>query len=322
MFTNTHPNIGDTTCSTPRLRTSTRLRQMLQDTTQLPLACPGVYDGLTARLALSKGFQAMYVTGAGTSISRIGMADLGLTTMSEMVDAAAMISQLDPTVPVIADADTGYGGTLNVARTVREYIRAGVAGFHLEDQVVNKRCGHLAGMQLVDLKEYISRIRAAVNTRKELSSDIVIIARTDALAVTGFEDAVARLKAAVEAGADIAFLEAIHKKEEAKKICDIFNPMGVPVMYGMVQGSSAPKLSVTEARDIGFSIIVYAAMCLAPVVLAVEKALKTLKEEGDCEHYEKDGIKPGYVFELSGMKELISFDQQVGVDVQEVLKQS
>jgi 2-methylisocitrate lyase-like PEP mutase family enzyme len=311
----------DDACSNPPLRASTRLRQMLQDRSQLPLACPGVYDGLTARLALSQGYKALYMTGAGVSLSRIGMADLGLATMTEMVTAGAMIAQLDPTVPVIADADTGYGGTLNVARTTREYIRAGIAGFHLEDQVVNKRCGHLAGKQVVDLKEYVSRIRAAVNARKEVGSDIVIIARSDALAVTGFDDAVARLRAAVDAGADVAFLEAIHTKEEAQRVCDIFNPLGVPVMYGLVQGSSAPRMSVREAGDMGFSIMVYAAVCLIPFVRGVETALKTLQEQGECEDYGKDGITPPYLFEICALKELSQFDANVGDEVDKILEQ-
>jgi 2-methylisocitrate lyase-like PEP mutase family enzyme len=319
MHTNTPQNDPNTSYPDPPLRASTRLRQILQDPAQLPLACPGVYDGLTARLALKQGFKALYMTGAGVSLSRTGMADLGLTTMTEMAETGAMIAQLDPAVPVIADADTGYGGTLNVARTVKEYIRAGIAGFHLEDQVVNKRCGHLAGKQLVDLKEYVSRIRAAVNMRKQLGSDIVIIARSDALAVTGFDDAVTRLRAAVNAGADVAFLEAIHTKEEAEKVCSIFNPMGVPVMYGMVQGSTAPPISVNGAKQIGFSIIVYAAMCLTPSVLAVESALVVLKDTGDCEHH---GVKPAYLFEVGGIKDLTDFDAKVGEDLQEILEQS
>ncbi|KAJ9131068.1 putative Isocitrate lyase/malate synthase [Pleurostoma richardsiae] len=251
-------------------------------------------------------------------MSRIGMADLGIATMNEMADTAAMISQLDPSVPVIADADAGYGAPLKVARTVRAYIRSGLAGFHLEDQVVNKKCGHLAGKQLVDVREYISRIRAAVKVRKELGSDIVIIARTDALAVTNFDDAIGRLRAAVNAGADVAFLEAISTKEEAKKVCDIFNPMGVPVMYGMVQGSHSPHITVSEAKEMGISIIVYAALCLRSAVKGIETALATLKEQGDCEH-DSDAPSPKYMFEKCGLKELQEFDDEIKAEVDELL---
>jgi 2-methylisocitrate lyase-like PEP mutase family enzyme len=317
--TTSDPNISDNSMSTPPIRSSTILRRLLQDSNQLPLACPGVYDGLTARLALSNGFQGLYMTGAGISLSRLGFADLGLTTLTEMATSAAMISQLDSNVPVIADADTGYGGTLNVARTTREYIRAGLAGFHLEDQIVTKKCGHLAGKQLVDIKEYVSRIRAAVHARKEMGSDIVIIARSDALAVTGFDDAVKRLKAAVEAGADVAFLEAISTKEEAVKVCQIFNPMGIPVMYGMVQGTHAPQLSVAEAKEIGFSIIVYASICLSSGAIEVQKALNLLKETGDCEHSLEKLMPPKKLFEICGLDEFSKFDAKVGLDVDRII---
>ncbi len=161
------------------------------------------------------------------------MADLGLAGLSDMKANAEMIANLDPSVPLIADADTGYGNALMVGRTVAQYISAGVAAFHLEDQVVNKRCGHLAGKELVSEEEYLTRIRAAVMMREKLGSDIVIIARTDALHSLGFEASVSRLQKAIEVGADVAFLEAIQNKEQAKKVCDIFAKTNTPVMYGM-----------------------------------------------------------------------------------------
>jgi methylisocitrate lyase len=153
-----------------------RLRELLADKDNIIVA-PGVYDGFTARIAMEIGFDALYMTGAGTSMSRIGMADIGLASSTEMVDNARMISNLDFTIPVIADADTGYGPPINVARTVAQYINAGVAAFHIEDQVVNKKCGHLSGKQCVSKEEYLQRIRASVLTRERLQSDIVIIAR-------------------------------------------------------------------------------------------------------------------------------------------------
>ncbi|KIW25230.1 uncharacterized protein PV07_08426 [Cladophialophora immunda] len=280
---------------------STRLREMLADPNKI-VVCPGVYDGISARLALNEGFDTLYMTGAGTSMSRLGEADLVLATMTDMKNNVEMISNLDPSVPVIADADTGYGAPINVGRTVAAYIRAGVAAFHLEDQVVNKRCGHLAGKQLVSKDEYLTRIRAA--------SDIVIIARTDALQSLGLEEAISRLEAAVAAGADVAFLEAISTREEAEAVCRVFNPQSVPIMYGMVQESKAYKLSPVEAKNMGFKIIVFASLCLAPTFLAVSKALRTLKEQGDCERYGPDA-SPHRLFDACGMQKLIEFDRLV-----------
>jgi 2-methylisocitrate lyase-like PEP mutase family enzyme len=288
------------------LTAAARLRAMLADPDKI-IVGPGVYDGFTARMALKNGFDCMYMTGAGTSISRLGMADLGLATMNDMKENAEMIANLDPTVPVIADADTGYGGSINIGRTVAKYIQAGVAGFHLEDQVVNKKCGHLKGKEIVSEEEYLSRIRAAVNMRKKLSSDIVIIARTDALQSFGFDFAVARLKAAIAVGADVAFLEAIETKEQAVEVCTIIGE--TPVMYGMVQGSSTPQITVKEAQEIGFKIIIYAGLCLGPVYISVMKAMKTLKGTGDVEKYE-NAPKVHEVFDVCGLTELIDFDLQ------------
>ncbi|KAI2694766.1 hypothetical protein CBS147372_9605 [Penicillium roqueforti] len=290
------------------VQASTRFRALLNDPSQI-IVGPGVYDGITARLALNTGFKTLYMTGAGTSLSALGMADLGLATMTEMKQNAEMIANIDRSVPVIADADTGYGAALSVARTTASYITAGVAGFHLEDQVVNKKCGHLAGKQLVSKEEYLTRIRAAVETRKRLESDIVIIARTDALQSLGLEESLSRLEAAVDAGADVAFLEAISTREELEAVCARFNGKA-PVMYGMVQGSKAYKVTVEEAKEIGVKIIVYAAVCLTPTFLAVSQALKKLQETGDAEQYSGQW-NPHKMFEACGLKELIDFDRWI-----------
>ena len=285
-----------------------KLRQLLADRDEI-VVCPGVYDGLSARMALAAGFDALYMTGAGTSMSRIGMADLGLATLNDMKENAEMIANLDRSVPLIADADTGYGSTINVGRTVAQYMSAGVAALHLEDQVVNKRCGHLAGKQLVSKEDYLSRIRAAVNMRRKIGSDIVIIARTDALQSLGFEEALDRLKAAVEIGADVAFLEAIRTRKQAVQVCETFARTGTPVMYGMVQGTNVPHFTVQEAKDIGFKIIVYAALCLIPAYLGISKALKKLKEDADCEMLGPE-VSPHLLFDVCGMKDLIEFDRK------------
>ncbi|KAI1193173.1 methylisocitrate lyase [Nemania serpens] len=290
-----------------------RLRQLLA--TGKTIVCPGVYDGFSARMALAAGFECLYMTGAGVSMSRIGMADLGLTTQTEMVDAAGMIANIDPKTPLIADADTGYGTAVNVGRTVERYIAAGVAGFHLEDQVVTKKCGHLKGKECVGLTEYLTRIRAAVEVRQRRDSDIVIIARTDSLATHGFDEALGRLKAAVKCGADAVFLEAITTNEQLGAYCDAFRGTGVATLYNMVQGSSfGHKITPKDAEGYGVGIMLYPAMCLLPAYLGITKALRALKE-GKVEEY-PEGVGPQLIFQVSGMDSIQGFDREVSDWVQ------
>ncbi|KAI0425597.1 methylisocitrate lyase [Xylaria sp. FL1042] len=290
-----------------------QLRQLLA--TGKTLICPGVYDGFSARMALAEGFECLYMTGAGVSMSRIGMADLGLATQTEMVDTAGMIANIDPKTPLIADADTGYGTAANVARTVERYITAGVAGFHLEDQVVTKKCGHLKGKECVSLNEYLSRIKAAVEVRKRRGSDIVIIARTDSLATHGFNEALRRLKAAVEVGADVVFLEAISTKEQLEAYCDAFRGTGVATLHNMVQGSpQAYKVTPKEAEQHGLGIMIYPALCLLPAYFGITKALRALKGGMVEESYE--GVAPAQVFQVCGMNEIQGLDREVNEWVQ------
>ena len=170
-----------------------RLRELLADWSKI-MVCPGVYDGLTARIAINTGFHCLCMTGAGTTVSRLGMPDLGIATLNDVCDNAAMIASLDRRVPLIADADTGYGGPIMVKRTVEQYMKAGIAALYLEDQAQTKRCGHLAGKELVDQEVYLSRIKAAVMGREQHHGDIIIIARTDALQSLWYEAAVKRLR--------------------------------------------------------------------------------------------------------------------------------
>jgi 2-methylisocitrate lyase-like PEP mutase family enzyme len=188
-----------------------RLRTLLQGETMV--VAPGAYDGLTAKLVAQAGFSAVYMTGAGTSVSH-GYPDFGLLTMSEMVENAGRIVRA-VNVPVIADADTGYGNELNVFRTVQEYQQRGVAGIHIEDQVSPKKCGHLDDKEIVSRDDYVAKIRAAVAARQ---GDFTIIARTDARAVAGLEEAVARANAALAVGADMAFVEAPQTMDEVAAV--------------------------------------------------------------------------------------------------------
>ncbi|KAK0249357.1 hypothetical protein LTR29_015430 [Friedmanniomyces endolithicus] len=290
-----------------------RLREMLADPSKTVIA-PGVYDGITARLALAQGFDCLYMTGAGTSMSRLGMADLGLTTFTDMHTNAAMIASIDPSVPVIADADTGYGGPINVANTVRAYARSGVAGLHIEDQIQEKRCGHLSGKQLVSREVYYNRLRAACKARDESGSGIVIIARTDAAAGKdaegngGFDEAVERLTKAADIGVDALFFEAIQSEEQSKEV--IARLPRIPVLLNMVDGGRTPIICNERANEIGFRIVIWPTVALEAVMASVGKAFQTMKKTGKTPDVPKMG--PAGLFEVCGLKELMAFDEAVG----------
>lgn len=292
---------------------ATRLREMLSDPTKTVVA-PGVYDGITARLALSAGFDCLYMTGAGTSMSRLGMADLGLATFNDMHQNAAMIASIDPAVPVIADADTGYGGPINIARTVQSYARAGVAGLHIEDQVQEKRCGHLSGKLLVDRNVYYNRLRAACKARDDSRDDILIIARTDARAGKdtkgngGFEEAIARLTEAASIGVDALFFEAIQDVEEAQQVIKLLPK--IPVLLNMVQGGKTPQISTDEANRLGFRIVIWPCLGMEAVIPAFKKSLQSLKETGQAPA--KENMGPSALFEVCGLRDLMAFDESVG----------
>ncbi|KIW80846.1 hypothetical protein Z517_03869 [Fonsecaea pedrosoi CBS 271.37] len=292
-----------------------KLRKLLQE--DKTIFCPGVYDGITARLALKEDFDALYMTGAGTAASRLGEPDLGLATMNDMVENAGMIASLDRSVPVIADADTGYGGPLMVARTVRAYISAGVAGMHLEDQVQNKRCGHLANKELVDEETYLTRIRAAVLARDEMrkvsggSADIVLIARTDSIQSLGYAAAVSRLRNAVLAGADVAFPEGMTTMEQCSRVCKDLAP--TPVLLNMVAGSITPHLSVQEANKLGFKIVIFPSVALDSVTEMVGEAMRELKKNQRpvaSDTRKRAGVK--YLFNILGLQERMAFDNAAG----------
>jgi 2-methylisocitrate lyase-like PEP mutase family enzyme len=235
------------------------------------VVAPGVYDGLTARLAAQHGFPALYMTGAGTAAAG-GYPDYGLLTMSEMVANAARIAEAVD-VPVIADADTGYGNELNVVRTVRAYAKAGVAALHIEDQAFPKRCGHLAGKEIVAPEEWLGKIRAAVECRPD--NDLVVIARTDARSVAGFDDAVTRARAALDAGADMVFVEAPETLEEIEAVPRL---VGGPCLFNVVPGGRSPEVTFAQLHDWGYRLAICPGALLWPVVTACDTALRALAE--------------------------------------------
>jgi 2-methylisocitrate lyase-like PEP mutase family enzyme len=252
-------------------RTTTRLRQLLRQP-ELVVA-PGCYDAITARLVERAGFPAVYMSGAATAAS-LGYPDYGLITMSEMVERAAVLVR-SVSIPVISDADTGYGNELNVTRTVREFEARGVAGIHIEDQVSPKRCGHLDNKELIGLDEYASKIRAAVAARQD--PDFVIIARSDARTVTGFDDAIARCNAALAAGADIAFFESPTSAEEVAAI-----PKRVKgaCLLNIVQGGKTPVFPFNHVREMGYRLAIVPGALLVPSIAAGEAALADLRKTG------------------------------------------
>ncbi|CEJ61957.1 2,3-dimethylmalate lyase [Penicillium brasilianum] len=289
---------------------ASKLRRMLKDSKDL-IVCPGVYDGLSARIAMELGFKGMYMTGAGTTASRLGMADLGLAQLHDMRTNAEMIANLDPFgPPLIADMDTGYGGPLMVSKSVQQYIQAGVAGFHIEDQIQNKRCGHLAGKKVVGREEYLTRIRAAKLTKDRLHSDIVLIARTDALQQHGYEECIARLKAARDIGADVGLLEGFTSKEQARQAVHDLAPW--PLLLNMVENGATPVITTKEAEEMGFRIMIFSFASLAPAYMGIRSALERLKSDGVVGT--PDGLGPRKLFEICGLMDSMKVDTEAGGD--------
>ncbi|KAJ5400070.1 hypothetical protein PENPOL_c001G04585 [Penicillium polonicum] len=289
---------------------ASKLRRMLKDTKEL-IVCPGVYDGLSARIALEVGFKGLYMTGAGTTASRLGMADLGLAHLHDMKTNAEMIANLDPFgPPLIADMDTGYGGPLFVSKSVQQYIQAGVAGFHIEDQISNKRCGHLNGKKVVGLEEYLTRIRAAKLTKDRLHSDIVLIARTDALQQHGYEECIRRLKAARDIGADVGLLEGFTSKEQARQAVQDLAPW--PLLLNMVENGASPLITTKEAEEMGFRIMIFSFATITPAYMGIKATLERLKADGVVGVPE--GLGPRTIFEVCGLMDSMKIDTESGND--------
>lgn len=217
------------------------------------LLCPGVYDGLSALLAQQAGFEAVYLSGASLAYTQLGRSDVGLTTYSEVVEALRRITERIQ-VPVLVDADTGFGNALNVQRTVRGMEQAGAAMIQLEDQSFPKRCGHLDGKALISASEMVGKIRAAIDARRTEST--LILARTDALAVEGWEAAMDRAEAYLQAGADALFIEALRSEEQLQQAAGRFAGR-IPLLANMVEGGKTPMMSATRLGDIGFKIVIF-----------------------------------------------------------------
>ncbi|MCE2945838.1 MAG: oxaloacetate decarboxylase [bacterium] len=286
-------------------RATTRMRELMARPGVI--VAPGVADALNACLVASEGFEAVYMTGGGTSAVRLGMPDVGLLTMPEMVDNAGRIADASG-LPVIADADTGYGNPLNVRRTVNAYEKAGVAGIHLEDQELPKRCGHLSGKTLVPVEEMCNKIRAACDSR--LDDDFMIIARTDALSVEGFDAAIARGRAYEAAGADMIFVESPLSMEQLEAIPKAF---GVGTLFNMASSGKTPFLHRDELARLGFKLAIYPNFAILSAIPAVRRFLRALRDEGTVGHIVKDMASFTDWFDAVGMDRVKAFEEKYGL---------
>ena len=287
---------------------TTRLRELLAQPDLL--VAPGAYDALSARLIAQAGFPAVYMTGFGTAASVLGQPDVGLLTMSEMVSRAATLTAVIGERPLIADADTGYGNPINVRRTVHEYERAGVAAIHIEDQVWPKKCGHMEGKQVIPLDEMVQKIRAAVDARRD--PDFVVIARTDANAVYGLEDALRRGQAYREAGADVIFIEAPRSLEELRAIAQTFPD--VPLLYNWAESGKTPLLSLEEIHALGFKLVIFPASLLFAATHTLLSLLEVLKQGQTPTVFAERMISFSQFTDQVGLPDIQSLERRYGVN--------
>jgi 2-methylisocitrate lyase-like PEP mutase family enzyme len=262
------------------------------------LRAPGVFEGLGAHLVRRAGFSAAYLTGAGVAVSGYGLPDIGLVTGSEMVDRVALVVQASG-LPVIADADTGYGNAVNVVRTVRGYERAGVAAIQLEDQAFPKRCGHLTGKELVSADEFARKLHAALDARE---AGTVIIARTDARGPAGIDEAITRARRYAAEGADLIFVEAPESCDEIERVAA---EVDAPLVFNVVPSGRSPEVDEDDLERLGYKLAIYPGALLGPVVSAMATSLAGLggRPAGEV-------VGPAGVFGLVGLREWTDLDER------------
>lgn len=269
---------------------------------------PGVYDVISALLVQSMGFKAGYVSGAAVTAS-LGLPDLGLITLDEMVRVVRYIaSSVD--IPLIVDIDTGYGEALNVVRAVVEFERAGAAGVQIEDQVLPKKCGHLSGKQVISADEMAKKIKAAVEARR--NPDFVIVARTDARGVTGFDDAVERAKLYLEVGADVIFPEALESEQE---FAEFARRVKAPLLANMTEFGKSPLIPAKRLEEYGYKFVIYPVTLLRIALGAMREALRTIAELGTQEPLLQRMLTRKELYELIGYYEYEEFDRKVSEEV-------
>lgn len=281
-----------------------RLRELLSRPE--PVLAPGAYDALSARLVEQAGFEAVYMTGFGTSASLLGRPDIGLLTFSEMLDNARRIVQAVE-VPVIADADNGYGNPINVIRTVKEYEAAGVSAVHIEDQVMPKKCGHMEGKEVISASEMVEKVRAAVEARH--SEQFVIIARTDARAVEGMEGALERASLYREAGADVLFVEAPKSEEEVAAVAEAFPE--VPLLFNWLEGGETPPVPLERLKELGFRLIIFPLSTMLAATRSIREALAKIHADGSPISIIEDRLLPFEKFtDFIGLPEIQNLEER------------
>ncbi|MEM9341822.1 MAG: isocitrate lyase/phosphoenolpyruvate mutase family protein [Pseudomonadota bacterium] len=277
------------------------LRTRLQDARIL--VAPGVYDGLTAAIAADAGFEALYLSGAAVAYTRLGRPDIGLTSVSEMADTMALIRDR-VALPVIIDADTGFGNALNAQRTMRLYERAGANALQVEDQTFPKRCGHLSDKSLIPAVEMAGKIAAMADARA--SDETLIIARTDAIAVEGIDAAIARAEAYVAAGADVLFVEAPRSGDELGQVSRHFGDR-VPLLANMVEGGATPLQSAGDLETLGYSIVIFPGGIVRALAKTAGDYYASLREHGSNRPF------ADRMFDFDGLNERIGTDEMLAL---------
>lgn len=272
------------------MRKTTQLRKLLEKG-EIIIA-PGAYDALSAKLIEQAGFQAIYMTGAGVASSQLGVPDIGLITMTEMVTQAKNIVNAT-NIPVISDADTGYGNAINVMRTIREFEKAGVAAVHIEDQITPKKCGHWEGKQIISTEEMVNKIKAAVEARGD--PDFIIIARTDSRSEFGLEDAIERGRAYSEAGADVIFVEAPQTVNEIRIISESIKK---PLLINLPEGGKTPILPLPELQEMGYRIAIFPSSLWMACIKAMQDVLKELNGKGNTDDFRERMVSREELFDF------------------------
>lgn len=272
------------------------------------LVAPGAYDAASAKLAEQAGADVVYVSGSSVSTSVHGYPDVGVTTLTEMVDRAGQVAGAVD-VPVFSDADTGYGNPINVRRTVEEFERAGVAGIHVEDQVFPKKCGHFEGKDVISTDEMVSKLRAAVDARED--DDFVVIARTDARAVEGFEAALDRSEAYLDAGADVIFFEAPESVAELEAVAERID---APLLANMTEGGKTPMLTAAELDDLGYDVALFPATGFKAVLATLRDVYGDIVEKGTQQDVLDELVTWEGRNEITGLDEITELEERYAVD--------
>lgn len=284
------------------MRRTTRFRELVEAPEILVL--PGVHDALSARIAAEAGFAAVTCGGYAATASLLGAPDIAQLSMTEMADMYARLCDAIP-LPILADADTGYGNAVNVARTVRSFERAGVAALFIEDQVAPKRCGHMDGKRVIPVVEMVAKLKAALDARTD--SDLVIMARTDARAIEGLEAAIERAQIYREAGADVIFVEAPLTVDEMSRIC---SEVPAPCMANNVEGGKTPSLSAEALEEIGYALVAFPVAATYAITHALRRLYGALRESGETQSLLAEMVSFGAFHDLVGLPKLRDMERR------------